>query len=207
MATDYEVFWYVKPKDLFREDNYMFFVPNDKMTADQKLNAILRFSIYFAVVMLFLRRSLACLLVPMITAVFTIVAYKANVAGNLKQKAVKDKSEVFDNEANQKCTRPTEENPFMNVLISDIKDNPTRPVACDVDDHLVKNKMEEYFEKNLYRDVDDIFHRDASDRQFYTMPVTTIPNDSGSFASWLYSDTGKVRDSYGRGESAPTFVP
>jgi hypothetical protein len=123
--------------------------------------------------------------------------HKANAANAEKKKAASDETEVFDNEMNELCTRPTPENPFMNVLVSDIGDNPLRPAACDVEDHRVRNKMHQYFDAGLYRDVDDIFHSKASDRQFYTMPVTTVANDAGAFASWLYGSTGTVRDSYG----------
>jgi hypothetical protein len=34
--------------------------------------------------------------------------------------------------------------------------------------------------------VDDLFNRNTSQRQFYTTPVTTIPNDQTGFARWLY---------------------
>ena len=36
------------------------------------------------------------------------------------------------------------------------------------------------------QDVDDLFGRYNSQRQFYTMPSTTVPNDQKSFAEWLY---------------------
>ena len=44
-----------------------------------------------------------------------------------------------------------------------------------------------HFDNNLYRDVSDIYNRNASDRNYYTMPSSTIPNDQNSFAQFLYS--------------------
>ena len=61
-----------------------------------------------------------------------------------------------------------------------------RPPACDVSDPEVKLLIDNNFDNNLYKDIDDIFGKMNSQRQFYTMPSTTIPNDQESFAKWLY---------------------
>ena len=42
------------------------------------------------------------------------------------------------------------------------------------------------FFKDTYRDIDDIFDRKSSFRNFYTNPVTTIPNDQKSFADQVF---------------------
>jgi len=86
-----------------------------------------------------------------------------------------------------KCVAPSKKNPFMNVLMSDYTDAPDRSKACDITDKHVSTMSKDHFDSDLYRDVDDIFHKKASDRQFYTTPVTTIPNDSVGFAKWCYN--------------------
>jgi hypothetical protein len=48
--------------------------------------------------------------------------------------------------------------------------------------------MDRTFGHNLFTDVDDLFGKMNSQRQFYTMPSTTIPNKQGEFAKWLYSN-------------------
>ena len=35
-------------------------------------------------------------------------------------------------------------------------------------------------------DVNDIFGKNNSQRQFYTVPGNQVPNDQGSFAQWCY---------------------
>ena len=50
---------------------------------------------------------------------------------------------------------------------------------------------------NLYKDVSDIFSKNNSQRQFYTTPVTTIPNDQGSFADWLYKTPPTCKENNG----------
>jgi len=71
-------------------------------------------------------------------------------------------------------------------LMSDYTQNPKRAKACDLSQGPVKSKAQGYFNKNLYRDVGDVFQKNASDRNFITMPVTTIPNDDGAFKNFLY---------------------
>ena len=42
-----------------------------------------------------------------------------------------------------------------------------------------------------YRDPNDIYNRISSERQFYTTPNTTVPNDQTGFAKWLASSMPK----------------
>ena len=57
--------------------------------------------------------------------------------------------------------------------------------------------MERNFEHNVYRDVDDVFDRRSSSRQFFTTPNTTIPNDQSGFAKWLYERGPTCKDGDG----------
>ena len=50
----------------------------------------------------------------------------------------------------------------------------------------VKKAIEKNFNKNLYHDIEDVFSRNHSQRQFYTVPSTGVPNDQEEFAKWLY---------------------
>ena len=90
----------------------------------------------------------------------------------------------------EECTLPTLDNPFMNVTMKDMLNidpkNPGRPKACDTTNPEVKKKMDEMFNHNLFKDVNDVFGKMNSQRQFYTMPNTTIPNAQDDFAKWLY---------------------
>ena len=42
------------------------------------------------------------------------------------------------------------------------------------------------FNNDLYRDANDIFGKNNSQRQFYTVPGGSIPNDQEAFTKWLY---------------------
>lgn len=93
--------------------------------------------------------------------------------------------ETIDN-VDENCVKPSLDNPFMNVNYVDYLDNPNRNQACDITSPEVKKDANSKFMNNLFRDTSDLFETNNSQRQFYTMPSTTIPNKQDEFAKWLY---------------------
>jgi hypothetical protein len=98
----------------------------------------------------------------------------------------------------QMMTLPSPRNPFMNVLIDEVKYNPTRPEAASVNEPVVKATFDDYFRVNWFSDPTDVFGRNQSQRQFITMPSTTIPSDRKSYQDWLYKIPGKTCKEGGR---------
>ena len=110
-----------------------------------------------------------------------------------------------------KTTYPTARNPFMNVLnnewprnvysdmlADDAKYDPLRPMANSIEDPLVKQGLDDFFRTNFYNDPTDVFGRSQDQRQFITMPSTTIPNDRESYQNWLYKIVPEPCKSGGR---------
>ena len=95
-------------------------------------------------------------------------------------------------------TLPSPRNPFMNVLIDEIKYNPNRAEAKSVEDPVVKSTMDDFFRVNWFSDPTDVFGKSQSQRQFITMPSSTIPNDRKSYQEWLYKIPGKTCKEGGR---------
>jgi hypothetical protein len=89
---------------------------------------------------------------------------------------------------------PTKDNPFMNVLLTDYVDNPQRKPAGDVDLPEVQEQVDKHFSDGLYKDVDNIWDKANSQRQFYTNPSTTIPNDRDSFMKWCWGTPYTCKD-------------
>jgi len=97
---------------------------------------------------------------------------------------VGDSKKAF--ECGPKATQPTSANPFMNVLIDELKYNPSRPAANSVLDPLVQTTLSDFFKTEFYADPTDVFGRNQGQRQWVTMPSTSIPNDMNSYQNWLY---------------------
>jgi len=100
-------------------------------------------------------------------------------------------------------TVPTAINPFMNVLIDEIKYNPKKGPALSLEDPLVQVQLDDFFRTQFINDPTDVFGKSQSQRQFITMPSTTIPNDQESYQNWLYKIPGKTCKEGGRESCMP----
>jgi hypothetical protein len=196
---------------LYQRDRLKEIIPTDDMSLPEKLNALMRLSILvgFACVVLF--SDYKYLYIPMLMAIIQIGAV------HLDTTILKNTNESFENidinneqdikelikpeivssqvKQNQYCIKPSKNNPFMNAMVYDSK---YRQSACpSYDNKEIKEDIENYFEDNLFKDVSDIYDNRASQRQFFTMPYTTFPNDSGSFAKWLYAQPETCKEGNG----------
>lgn len=125
----------------------------------------------------------------------SIENYTVSNSDNKKNKEIgSEKLDEYDKNIilpkERKCSAPNRNNPFMNFMLSDYTDDPDKPQACtNINDESNKKIIEDIdlnFNYNLYKDIDDLFDKKNSQRQFYTMPNTRNPNDQKSFAEWLY---------------------
>lgn len=83
-------------------------------------------------------------------------------------------------------------NPLQNILIDDYKYAPTRAAAPDITTRESKVALDQFFRVQWSSDPTDVFGKSQSQRMFVTQPVTTIPNDQGSYQNWLYKIPGKT---------------
>ena len=82
---------------------------------------------------------------------------------------------------------PTANNPFMNVLLTEIQDNPDREDAAPVTDENVRVAINKAFQStsDIYMDTSDVFDQAQAVRTFKTLQSSRIPNDQDGFLSWL----------------------
>ena len=96
----------------------------------------------------------------------------------------------LDQRYEESCQRPTFDNPMGNVLLSDYRDQPNRPPACDYSS--VRQKVKGFLDDTIpydsgrSRSAMPEFQRNAAARQFVTTSATTIPGDQTGFAEWCY---------------------
>lgn len=100
-------------------------------------------------------------------------------------------------------TLPSNANPFMNVLVPEYKYNPERAPAAEIDDPKVKQGLDDFFRTNFYNDPTDVFGKSQDQRQFVTMPSSSIPNDRESFMKWCYNIVPQNCKSGGRAGCLP----
>lgn len=169
--------WTKNPQVLLSKQNLQYFVPTEDMTYVEKINAITRFIIYGSVMLFLVRGESLILLLPIVSMIIIYFLVSWGLG-------IDELKESFDNEKKKECMTPTLNNPFMNVMITDSRD---REEACDYTEE-TKSQIEAAFDSNLYKDTNDLFGRNNSQRQFYTTPNTSIPNNQKEFANWLYGN-------------------
>lgn len=191
-----ETIWYEAPRAFFAPDALARFVPVPNTPLANQLNALVRLALYAAAVLCVLWRSLAPVYLPLVAAAVTALVWRADsgareqAAARLEKMSVEVEPPLAAGGAPRLCTAPTLDNPFMNVLVTDYTDDPARPRACSLSRPDVAARAEAAFGYDLYRPSEDVFDRVTTSRQFYATPSTTIPNDQGTFARWLYEQRG-----------------
>jgi hypothetical protein len=164
-------------------------IPTESMTFEDKLNTIIRLILFTGIISAFIFNDSRYILFIIIMLVISIIIY--NFHNNkiaISEKFLEEKNiDIIDNKI---CTKPTIENPFMNPNINDRTYNSDRPEACSIDNAKVSELISDKFYARVFRQAGDIYGTMSSERQFYTVPSTSIPNDQTSYAEWLYK-TGK----------------
>jgi len=184
-------FWTKDTSVLIKKDRLIEFVPTKDMTKDERLNALARLTVYIGIVLMLYLAKAWPLYIPIVGLAFTVFLNKTQPQPTIPPKYATGETPKTDDpnpfipSEQPECIAPTLNNPFMNVLQNEYIDNPTRPPACEYED--VRDELESNFHYNLYQDLgDNIWEKNNSQRQFFTMPYTTIPNNQGDFARWLY---------------------
>lgn len=180
------MFWTNDINELFK----LTLIPTDYMTMDEKLNTLTRLVIFICLIVALILQDMRIILLMIILIIFIVLLYRFSSSH-------KEEVDAFLNERdlqvidNKLCVKPTRENPFMNPSLLDIKEDDDTPKACPVTDINVATNIDEIYNSTMFRNVDDIYDRSTSKRQFYSVPASTIPNDQTTFANWLYK-TGKT---------------
>ncbi len=154
------------------------------MNFKEKILLISGFILFISLIATLIFKNISFLLFGIINGIFLFYIYLYNEEVKIKVKETLD-IENRDIINNRLCVKPTKDNPFMNPNILEVSN--LNYSACDVDNKKVRKGIDTYFKDPVYKDVIDIYDRKFSERQFYTMPSTTIPNDQDSYVKWLYS--------------------
>jgi len=208
-------FWLDAPRILVDEASEFFpFTEHDRRCTAAALNSFTRFGLYLGVLLAVVRMEPVWLLVGVAFAVFAAGAWKYMGAnGTIHENflaegidrvfatdaPILDPRDVIDEYVpdvigmpQAKRTHPTPANPFMNVLLTEIGDNPYRSPAASVMGENVKAQLDAYFQTMFASDPGDVFNHTQGQRNWVSGPVTTIPNDQEAFANWLYRVPGQT---------------
>jgi hypothetical protein len=179
-----EQIWFKDPSILFGESTWMRFAPIQTMTTTEALNAVVRFSVYSSIILAVLTMNPSYLSAIPIVALASIVLFELFPNGKTLETYINRTKKMINKE---NFTMPSANNPFMNVLLTDIQDNPDREDAAPVTDDNVKSEIKKAFQEttDIYMDTGDAFDQAQSMRTFHTIQSSRVPNDQDGFLSWL----------------------
>ena len=193
MNNTNDLFWTDDYKILFYKEKLTEFFPSINMTLIEKLNAIFRMSIYLSILLYLLTSNYLYLYIMIIVGLFTCFIYYTQ-KDNVELYFNSNKNNIEINIEEKTEIKPEVQNPFMNInLITDNKEKEPAPPSWN--NEKIQEDIEDKFGYNLYRDVGDLYGKSNSQRQYYTMPSTTIPNNQTSFAKWCYSTGPTCKES------------
>jgi hypothetical protein len=130
---------------------------------------------------------------------------KATMTNLTKKNMIGQDDKSFESLLNiQHCSKPSNNNPFMNPLIFDSR---LRDSACDSIKPENQLQIEKEYNKYCIKDVSDIWNHNSGRRQFYTVASTTYPNDQGAFANWLYRRPPSCKEGNGAQCIANYYTP
>lgn len=176
-------FWKDDVAILWQQDRLIEFYPTADQTTAEKMNAIVRFGLYFGIILAFYENATWPLFIPIFILALTLFIFENYDSEQDIQGKPIPREEL--------CSMPTNNNPLMNHMLFDPID---KAYACSeeatLDDPGVKEEVNEKFMRNLYLDVNDLFQNQNSQRQFYTTAPGwgTMGRDQDKFAQFLFGD-------------------
>ena len=207
MSNDNTKIWLTNPSILLKKEYITQVWPTKNMTKEEKIIAITRLVIILTVLGFLVTQNYNFFLTGFITlGVIAILFYanekKSSSNDNKVSKEGFTNSGLYQSSKNN-FTNPTKKNPFMNVLLPEIQDNPKRKRAApaynravekqineDTQDMIVSNfDNDPEIKKKLFSTLgDSLEFEDFGQYNFYATANTRVPNDQKDFAEFCYGD-------------------
>ena len=200
-------FWANNISILINEKKIHEFFPTSSMSLENKLNSIVRLSIYISIISFVINKNNNFIYYPLITMAITYLIYTTNNNQKMKKLQMNNTTTTSGNtttarpqnpyqigegfiqskkDDNLKLINSTLENPLGNILLTEYGTGHGRESSIDINNQASIQKMNENLNKNIFLDANNIFNRNNSQRQFIRPPIQSIPNDRDTFMKWCY---------------------
>ena len=216
-------FWTSDPSILLNKDQINELFPMPNMSYEQKINSVARLVILITLIAFLFKKNIIILIYGFLTlfGIYLVIFYrKKNTASLLNNEGFEVQgSEIIglqepspinkiENQKSlgsvlkQEFKMGNKKNPFSNVLLTQINDEPNRAAAppafnpeVDVDiTNNVKKSVQflnpeiKNTNKQIFGDLWENFKLDNSNRVFFTTPNTRVANDQSAYAMYLYGN-------------------
>ena len=100
----------------------------------------------------------------------------------------KNNESILENRKPIITRQPTIDNPYMNPFVTDFNNDDIIPAPSNANDEDIQNKISKKFNNGLFMNIEDMWDIKNSQRQFFTIPVSSIAGGQKEFSEWLYKD-------------------
>jgi hypothetical protein len=220
---------------IFNLDYALKIFPDSNMTYAEKINTLVRLSIYIGLILGLFYKNYLFLYIPIIVMVMTYLLYifridqlegvRQNQGPNSNLNSINQKNLddlIKRNMSTSYSYGRDNANSFKDIL--NIKtcsnpntlnpfmnplvfDNRLRDSACDSIKEENQLQIEKEYNKYCIKDISDIYNHNSGRRQFYTVASTTYPNNQGGFANWLYKTPPTCKEGNGAQCIANYYTP
>jgi hypothetical protein len=218
-------FWSNDPLILFNKEYIFEIMPKQSMSYEQKMNSITRLIIYLTFLGYIFTTSRKIIIVCLAILFVIFILYKVrqqqiinegfhNISTSYVHSSLPSSDKITNPQTLETFLKSefkegTKKNPFSNVLLTDIMDDPNRNAAPpafnpEIDEIITKNvkKSVQHMnpgikntDKQLFSDLTDNFYLDQSNRAFYSTANSRVSNDQGAFGNFLYGNMPSSKES------------
>jgi len=162
------------PREVFRSDKLLEFWPTAMQSSKDRVAATTRFIVYAMCILYLIKRDARILALGILVLAVLYFLWTSNMIpdGQLRPTFGDGRTPWFGRDT---VTMPTIDNPMANVLYTDYTDRPDRPAAAWYPS--VKQEVSQAWEF-----IHPFEKKRDAERNFYTAPSSTIPNDQTAFA-------------------------
>ena len=213
-------FWTDNPNVLLNLSYITEFFPSSDMSYNQKLNAITRMVILLSIFVYLFTRTFRSVVFGVFSVFSIYLVHYYYALNKQKEDARRDAFTGLDGQDSsndpalsalgsdadslgsplQVFDKPTAQNPFSNVLITDVTGNPKKKPAPPAYNEKVNKTILEAAKESvmnanpdqpdisdkLFKDLGEQLTFEQSMRQFYSNPATLTPDDQQAFAEFCY---------------------
>jgi hypothetical protein len=209
-------FWINEPTVLLNNQYITELWPSSDMSYEQKMNAVTRLVILISFLGYLLSMKPRILVAGLLTIVCVVILFKMKKPKLTKDMLIEgfEPSSSFNTASLPEIIKSEfksgdKRNPFSNVLLTQINDEPDRksaPPAFDpnVEETITKNVKRtvqllnpgiKNTNKQLYGDLWNDFELGQSNRAFFSTANTRVENDQTAFSNFLYGNMPSSKDS------------
>lgn len=165
-------------------------IPSKDQSDEERVNSLTRLVLYCSIAVALIRYNAMYAVLGVSIIVIITLAYALGDKKKQKNESYSNIRPTTVKRERKSSSSSTRNNPFGNATVGALLEDPGRAPMQSYDDPGVAKEIRKNFNQGLFRNLDDVYEVENSQRQFYVMPSTTSAPDTIGFAEFLFGRQG-----------------